>query len=203
MWSCAAITLVYLRNRTYSRAVGLSGGVPITPLTSKAPDASKFRVFGCAVFAKVLDKIREELDEKAFRGVMAGYPHDAHGYHVYNPATRRVTTSVHGVFQEAPPGFGARSPIDSVITDASDTGDAYDHSPQSHPLILDTRDVEDTPRMPEAARATRLRSHPIHYGEVVANLSDYSPVLVTTCCDLEHGKAKEGIFEQRNVAMLV
>jgi hypothetical protein len=41
------------------------------------PDASKFRVFGCAVFAKVPDKLRRKLGEKAFRGVMVGYgsPH--------------------------------------------------------------------------------------------------------------------------------
>jgi hypothetical protein len=62
------------------------------------PDASKFRVFGCAVFAKVSDKQRQKLSEKAFRGVMVGYPLDAPGYRVYNPETRRITTSVHVVF---------------------------------------------------------------------------------------------------------
>jgi hypothetical protein len=44
------------------------------------PDASKFRVFGCIVYAKVHDKLRRELGEKAFLGVMVGYPHDAPGY---------------------------------------------------------------------------------------------------------------------------
>jgi hypothetical protein len=72
MWSCAVITVVYLRNRTYSRSVGLTGGIPLTLLTSSAHDASKFRVFGCAVFVKVPDKLRRKLGEKAFRGVMVG-----------------------------------------------------------------------------------------------------------------------------------
>jgi hypothetical protein len=98
MWSCAVINFVYLRNRTYSRSVGPNGGVPLTLLTSSVPDASKFRVFCCAVFAKVPDKQRRKLSEKPFRGVMVGYPPDAPGYRVYNPETRRITTSVHVVF---------------------------------------------------------------------------------------------------------
>jgi hypothetical protein len=64
MWLCVVSTVVYLRNRTYSRSVGLTGGVSLTLLTWSAPDASKFRVFGCTVFAKVPDKLRRKLDEK-------------------------------------------------------------------------------------------------------------------------------------------
>jgi hypothetical protein len=64
MWSCAIMTDVYLRNRTYSRVVGLSGAVLLTMLTSKAPDASKFRVFGCTVFAKVHGKFPRKPGDK-------------------------------------------------------------------------------------------------------------------------------------------
>jgi hypothetical protein len=60
MLSYAVITVVYLRNRTYRRLVGL------TLLTSSAPDASKFHVFGCTVFAKVPDELRRKLGEKRF-----------------------------------------------------------------------------------------------------------------------------------------
>jgi hypothetical protein len=59
MWPCIVNTFVYLRNRTCNRAVGLSGGVPITLLTYQAPDASKFRVFGCMLFVKISDKLRD------------------------------------------------------------------------------------------------------------------------------------------------
>jgi hypothetical protein len=83
-----------MTNRTLSIVVGISSGVPLTLFTSIAPDASKFRVFGCIVFAEVLDSLGRKLDEKAFRGVMDGYPSDALGYRVYNPLTRRITTSV-------------------------------------------------------------------------------------------------------------
>jgi hypothetical protein len=103
MWSCDVTTVVYLRNRTYSRLVGPDGGIHLTLLTSSVHDVSKFRVFGCAVFAKVPDKLRRKLSKKAFRGVMVGYPTDAPGYRVYNPEVRRITTSV---FHEGTPGFG-------------------------------------------------------------------------------------------------
>jgi hypothetical protein len=115
MWSCDVSKVVYLRNRTYNLPVGLTGGVPLTLLTSSAPNDSKFRIFGCTVFVKVPDKLRREFGEKAFRGVMVGYPPDAPWYRIYNPETRRITTLVHVVFQDNTPGFGARLPVDSAI----------------------------------------------------------------------------------------
>jgi hypothetical protein len=92
MWSCDVRTVVYLRNRTYNRHVGLTGGVPLTLLTSSASNASKFRVFGSTVFAEVPDKLRRKLSVKTFRGVIVGYPLDAPRYCIYNPETRRITT---------------------------------------------------------------------------------------------------------------
>jgi hypothetical protein len=99
MWSCAVIIIVYLCNRTSSRAIG----VLVTLLTSKVPDASKFRVVGCIAFTNVLDKLRRKLGEKAFRGVIVGYPHDAPWYCVSNRVTCRNTASAHVVFQEDVP----------------------------------------------------------------------------------------------------
>jgi hypothetical protein len=198
MWSCAVSTVVYLRNRTYSRSVGPTGGIPLTLLTSSVPDASKFRVFGCTVFAKVPDKLRRKLSEKAFRGVMVGYPNDAPGYRVYNPETRRITTSVHVVFQEDTPGFGAQLSVDSTITNPSD--DAPATSLQSHPIDIPLPD----PTPPHAApRQARLRSHPLRYGEMAAHVSDNAPTLVTACCDPEQGKAKEDIFARPHVPNLI
>jgi hypothetical protein len=74
IWSCAVSTFVYLRNRTFSRAVGPSGGVPLTLLTVVEPKASKFHVFDCIIFAKIPYELRHKLGEKAFRGVMVCYP---------------------------------------------------------------------------------------------------------------------------------
>jgi hypothetical protein len=71
----------------------------------KSPTASKFRVFGCTIFAKVPDKLRRKLREKAFCGILVGYPPQAPGYRINNPAKLRITTSVHVVFREDVPGF--------------------------------------------------------------------------------------------------
>jgi hypothetical protein len=138
--------VVYLRNRTFSRAVGLSGVVSNTLLTSKAPDASKFRVFGCIVFAKVPHKLRRKRGEKTFSGVLVGYLFDAPWYRVYNPVTRPITASVHAAFQKDVPCFGVSTPIDSLITDAAVTDSDYDNVHQSHRLDLDTHDADDAPR---------------------------------------------------------
>jgi hypothetical protein len=70
MWSCVVSNVVYFHNRTYSRSVGLIGGIPLTLPTPSVPDASKSRVSGCTIVAKVPDKLRRKLGEKAFRGVM-------------------------------------------------------------------------------------------------------------------------------------
>jgi hypothetical protein len=77
---------------------------------------------------------RRNLSEKAFRGVLLGYPHDASGYRVYNSETRRITTSVHVVFQEETPDLGARLPVNSAITDTTYADDPQDTSPKSYPL---------------------------------------------------------------------
>jgi hypothetical protein len=39
MWLCAISTIVHLRNRTFGRAIGPSGGVPRTLLLGAVPDA--------------------------------------------------------------------------------------------------------------------------------------------------------------------
>jgi hypothetical protein len=203
MLSCVISTVVYLRKRMLSRAVGACGDVPLTLLTSsrapdkhstrQASDASKFRSFGCIVIAKVPDKLRRKLGEKAFRGIMVGYPHDAPGYRIYNHATRRITTSVHVVFQDDVPGFSPTMAVDSLISDATDMDIDRGSAPTSHPLDLDQMADEDlnpdspaaasTSPLPDHDHPSRLRSHPIRYGEIVAHLSDHPRVIVATCCD--------------------
>jgi hypothetical protein len=39
MWLCAISTIVHLRNRTFSRAIGSYGGVPLTRLLGAVPYA--------------------------------------------------------------------------------------------------------------------------------------------------------------------
>jgi hypothetical protein len=193
IWSCAISSVVYLRNGTYSRNVGRSGGVPLTMLTSKAPpnSASSSALSSPKCMSSYIGKWANK------RSVASWSAPDALGYRLYNPATRLITTSVHVVFQEATPGFGARQPIDSVTTDAPNIDDAHDTSSMSHPLALDTHGVPDTPRPLEAARSPRLRSHLIRYGELVAHMFDYPPVLVTSCRALGRERPKRTFSKSR------
>jgi hypothetical protein len=57
-------TVVHMRNRTFNTFASPYRGVPITFLTYAVHDASTFRVFGCAVFIKVPDNLRRNLDLK-------------------------------------------------------------------------------------------------------------------------------------------
>jgi hypothetical protein len=195
MWSCAISIVVYLRNRTFTRAVGLSGGVPLTLLAQVELDPSMFRVFGCVVFAKVPDKLHRKLGEKAFRGVMVGYPPDAPGYRVYNPVARRITTSVHVMFQKTVPGFLPSRDTDSLISDETAIVNADAMFPSSHSVPPEPVDIDDGPPMLDNNRQTRIRSHLIRFDEYVAHLSAHPTAYVTACCDPEQGVAKEDIVE--------
>jgi hypothetical protein len=115
MWACAISTVVHLRNRTYTRVVGPSGGVSLTCLTAIVLDASAFRAFGCTVFAKVPDNLTRKLGMKAFRSVMVGYSQNFPGYRVYNPLARRITTFVYVKLQDKLPCFGTSHPVDSSV----------------------------------------------------------------------------------------
>jgi hypothetical protein len=131
MWSCAINTVVHLRNRTYTRVVGPSGGVSLTRFTGTVLDAYAFQAFGCAIVAKVLDNLTRKLGMKAFRSVIVGYSQPSPGYRVYNPSPRRITTSFHVKIQEKLPCFGTSHTVDSSIDVFFDVDDSSD-APASH-----------------------------------------------------------------------
>jgi hypothetical protein len=132
--------------------------VPLTILTLVEPDASKFSVFGCTFFAKVPDMLRRKLGENAFCGVMVGYPSDAPGYRVYNPVARRISTSVHVMFQETVPGFQPSLETDSLILDDTDANDGSAQFPPSHAISTDPIDTADGPPILDDDRPSRIRS---------------------------------------------
>jgi hypothetical protein len=138
----------------------ISGGVPITLLTGLIPDVSLFRVLDRAAFAKVPDTRRHKLDPKSFRGVFVGYPYKSPGYRIYNPTTRRITTSIHTVFQEHIPGFSTSS------------------TPSPSHVSLEHVAFDAPPDRP-----SRDRRPPPHLSVYVANVSTVPLARVTQCCD--------------------
>jgi hypothetical protein len=57
--------------------------------------------------------------------------------------------------------------------------------------------------MSDDDRPSRIRSHPIRFGECVAHMSAYPPVYATACCDPKQGVAREDIIEQPNLVFTV
>jgi hypothetical protein len=59
------------------------------------------RVFGCPAYVHVDKSQRHKLDDRAWKGVYAGYVSESTAWLVYNPATRRVVSSRNVEFDEA------------------------------------------------------------------------------------------------------
>jgi hypothetical protein len=181
MCSCAVNTGVYLRNSTFSRAVGPSGGVPLTRMIVAKLNTFKFRAFNCTVFPKARKKLRRKLDKKKFWSVVVGELVDAKGYRMYNPVTHRITTSVHVMFQESVPGFGVYTETDSSIFGGSGVNCG------SNTIVPLSHTISPPPQM-DVGRPSPIMSHPVIFGDLVAHVSGYPPVFVTSCYVPKHGK---------------
>jgi hypothetical protein len=100
---------------------------------------------------------------KAFRGVMVGYSQNSPGYRVYNPATKRITTFVHVMFQENVPGRGiSRNVLSSIKVFFDADNDSAAHvtpSPNDHDLAHSHGQIDT---MHEIDRRYRLRGPPAH-----------------------------------------
>jgi hypothetical protein len=164
--------------------------VPLTLLTGKVPDASTFRVFGCAVFAKAPNNLRRKLGLKAFRGVMVGYLHHSPRYRMYNPATKRITTHFHVKVQEHVPGFGKSHLVDLSIDVFFDAGDDMTIPVSPSSVEPNNVDFHDAPApLHDVDIPSRLRGPPTRFGNYVARVSTVPRLCATNQCSL--GMSKE------------
>ena len=85
-------------NRTPTAAV--HDVTPEEKFSSRKPDLSHFKVFGCIAYVHVPDELRTKLDPKAEKCVFIGYSLEQKGYKCYNPVTRQVRVSRDVVFDE-------------------------------------------------------------------------------------------------------
>jgi hypothetical protein len=103
--------------------------------------------------------------------VMVGYSHNSPGYRIYNPATMRITTSVHVKFEETVPGgFGSSHRVASSIHVCADA-ETIHVGPACHPLTDLNMDAEDIVLVVEVDRPTRVRGPPAHFEDYVAHVS--------------------------------
>jgi len=97
-WAEAVATIVYIMNRT-STAI-IHGMTLEEKFTSKKPDVSHLRMFGCIAYVHVPDEKRSKLDPKAEKYIFIGYSLEQKWYRCFNPSTRKLQVSRDVVFNE-------------------------------------------------------------------------------------------------------
>ena len=70
-WTEAVATAVYIMNRTPTAAI--HGMTRQERYTSRKPDISHLKIFGCIAYVHVPDKLRSKLDPKAEKFIFMGY----------------------------------------------------------------------------------------------------------------------------------
>jgi hypothetical protein len=63
---------------------------PKEKFTSKKPNVSHFRVFGCIAYMHVPNEKRSKLDPKAEKCIFIKYSLEQKGYRCFNPSIRKL-----------------------------------------------------------------------------------------------------------------
>ena len=97
-WAEAVYTTVYIMNRTPTAVV--HGMTPEEKFTSRKPNFSHLKVFGCIAYVHIPDELRSKLDPKAEKCKFVGYSLEQKGYRCYNPIMHELRVSKDVVFDE-------------------------------------------------------------------------------------------------------
>lgn len=175
-WAEATNTAVYLQNRTALPT--LNDKTPFEIWTGCKPDVSHLRIFGSKVMVHLPKEKRQKWDRKSEMHILVGYPDDVKGYRIYNPRTKRITTSRDVVVMEDEKNPDVSIPItegkenscsvgDSNVNDKSSENDdtiCEESTTDSDDTYLPT-DYEDANSSPELReRSSRNRKKPERYG---------------------------------------
>jgi hypothetical protein len=95
-WGEAVVTACYVQNRCPTKKLNQ---VPEAIWSGSTPSVKHFRVFGCLCYKHIPDQKRKKLDDKSEVMIMIGY-HTAGAYKLYNPITKKVTSSRDVTFEE-------------------------------------------------------------------------------------------------------
>jgi len=100
--------------------------------TSKKPNVSHFKVFGCIAYVHVPDEKRSKLDPKAEKCIFIRYFLEQKGYRCFNPSTQKLQVSKDVVFNEM---INWYSPL-KITEDGEDrNGDVSSNVEQESQLI--------------------------------------------------------------------
>ncbi len=73
---------------------------PKEKFTSKKPDVSHLKVFGCIAYVHVPNEKKSKLDPKVEKCIFIGYFLEQKGYRCFNPSIRKLQVSKNVVFNE-------------------------------------------------------------------------------------------------------
>lgn len=117
LWGEAALTLVYLLNRSIN-----NNTVDITPFEHYfgfKPKVSHLRVFGCLVMVKTQTKKRsgyqKKVEERSKRAVMVGYE-DNYTYRIFDPQENKVIATRDVIFDESRTFYEVQSREDGSLS---------------------------------------------------------------------------------------
>ena len=123
-------TAIYIMNRTPTTAV--HDVTPKEKFSSRKPDLSHLKVFGCIAYVHVPDELQTKLDPKAKKCVFIGYSLEQKGYKCYNPVTHQVRVNKDVVFDEMASWYAeVKHDIGADVKENAVTGNA---GPSSHTL---------------------------------------------------------------------
>jgi len=114
-WVEALATATHLINIRPCHATGTM--TPHQFLFGTPPTYDHLRVFGSLCFPNQAATVAHKLCPRSVPCIFLGYPADHRGYRCYDPATRRVITSRHVVFDESQFPFrqSHRTPAPSTV----------------------------------------------------------------------------------------
>ena len=154
LWGYAFMTMVYIRNRTWSAG---ANGIPWQLITNKLPDLSNLRTFGCLAYAHIDQSRRNKFDDKSFKGIFIGYAFDSPAWLIYNLTTQRVTRTRSVVFDEE---WRATPPILSTTSPSTTFVDDYISDDEDTPIPGEQEPGVEPPAEPEPATHAPGEHHP-------------------------------------------
>ena len=94
----ATRTAVYVQNRTPHRV--LENKNPEEFFSSKKPEVSHLRIFGCPVYIHIPKEKRKKLDPSGKKGIFVGYSKSSKAYRIYFPGYKKIDISRDVTFDE-------------------------------------------------------------------------------------------------------